>query len=182
MSFLSSSPFEKEPDPSAYSASESAPDFTPHSSEGWFERTFDPTGFQANFNEAENQKDRDFSAAQASLDREFNHNEAELKYQRDLEMRNTAYQSAVSDMRAAGLNPYLAYSQGSASSLPASSASSSGARASSARGVSGGSNLGVLIELASIVTSAFKLGTASSYNSAAAKKLAAVEAFNSKSR
>uniref|UniRef100_UPI004048AE69 hypothetical protein n=1 Tax=Mariniflexile sp. TaxID=1979402 RepID=UPI004048AE69 len=52
-----------------------------------------------------------FNAGQAALNRDF---------QRD--MSNTSYQRAVVDMKAAGLNPMLAYSQGGASTPSGSSA------------------------------------------------------------
>ncbi|UPW41196.1 DNA pilot protein [Sigmofec virus UA08Rod_5092] len=54
----------------------------------------------------------------------FNASEAQKSRDWQTEMSNTAYQRAVSDMKAAGLNPVLAYSNGGASTPSGSTASS----------------------------------------------------------
>lgn len=62
--------------------------------------------------EKTNQEMMGFNAQQAQLNRDF-----------QTEMSNTAYQRAMGDMRAAGLNPMLAYQQGGASTPSGSTAS-----------------------------------------------------------
>lgn len=85
--------------------------------------------------EAEQAKlNRDFQLSSAEAAMKFEADQAKIARDWEAQMSNTAYQRAVKDLKAAGLNPILAYQQGGASTPTAVSASGFQASGDSASG------------------------------------------------
>ena len=84
------------------------------------------------FNAAEAEKTRAFNAEMWEENRAANAWEAEYARNYSTNMANTAYQRAVTDIKAAGLNPMLAYMKGGADTPNAAMASTSSAQGAQA--------------------------------------------------
>lgn len=87
------------------------------------------------FNAAEAEKNRQFQQRSADENKTFQQSMWQSSANWENEMSSSAYQRAVTDMKLAGLNPMLAYSQGGASSPGVSTPSGSTAGGSQASGV-----------------------------------------------
>lgn len=98
-------------------------------------------------------------SAQLAFARESAFNAGEAQKSRDWQerMSNTSYQRAVEDLKRAGLNPVLAYSQGGATTPTGSQASAGGSRSGySPRG--GGELIQFISSMAQIVAGLYTAG------------------------
>lgn len=108
-----------------------------------------------------------FSAAEAQKTRDFNALEAQKARDFSERMSSSAYQRAMADMKAAGLNPALAFSQGGASTPSASVASANSAHgASASAGKSGEGFRAIGNILTALLGGAFRVATTSMMNEA----------------
>lgn len=100
------------------------------------------------FNAQEAEKNRTWQAMQLQNQNAFNAAEAEKSRAFQADQAATQYQRGVADMKAAGLNPALAYGQGGASAMQGATASAGSAPSGSA---ASGSGRGLAVSLSDLM-------------------------------
>ena len=114
----------------------------------------------SSFSQTNSDQARAFNAQALQMQMDYNANQSAINRDFQANMSNTSYQRAMADMRAAGLNPILAYSQGGASTPTGSNAAASLA-GSPSDSVGGSSSYGETVSEPSLL----EQGLSSIYNS-----------------
>jgi len=126
----------------------------------------------SSFSQTNSDQARAFNAQALQMQMDYNANQSAINRDFQANMSNTSYQRAMADMRAAGLNPILAYSQGGASTPTGSNAAASLA-GSPSDSVGGSSSYGETVSEPSLLEKAITEITDRVFNSKPAVTAAA---------